>query len=313
VDEDVSAYARPGGGYDQWTPTAVNYPGNGTSGQWVGDTASTWDAFWNPSKYDAVVGTVRDPDEVGGWDFVPVVGSAMRSYSAFSRGDVTSGIIYGLAGIGDISLVKSVGKMAIKTGAKVLATTAGRSVAIGVAVATLLEAQDADASTASVMARFIGLAKKAPAAFKSPEWAARAEMASFGIRTFRTQVMRGAAETGFEFGAYIGRGKTARLILAEVKDITGVVPRGKLTAFGMGKGGPSVLKGNIKDLVGQIRRLGVDDATKTALTRQAKRGTYEVWLFGNQAKGTIFTPGVRAQIRTATGSHKTVVNLLAIP
>jgi hypothetical protein len=138
-------------------------------------------------------------------------------------------------------------------------------------------------------------------------------MAAEGFNTFATQVIRGAAETAFEFGAYIGRGRAAQLVIPEVKDVAGAVRASSLTAMGLGRSGIATFQRNISDLVNRLRRLPIDDLTKRTLIRQAQSGTFEVRLFGNEAKATVFPLNVRSQLRAATGSSKTAISLVRNP
>lgn len=75
LQEDVSAYVASDGHYNEWTPTALNYPHDGTGGFWnsiasLGQTGGMWNVWWNPSAHD--MSTVSTPTadamaKVSGW------------------------------------------------------------------------------------------------------------------------------------------------------------------------------------------------------------------------------------------------------
>ena len=122
-----------------------------------------------------------------------------------------------------------------------------------------------------------------------------------GETVIDSQVVKGAAKTGFDFLSVSGQGRNAKLVINEVKNVTGKVPTRNFTTFGLGD--VSRAKSTVGNAVEQARKAiknapNIDSTTKDALLDQLRRGRFEVRVIGNKAKGTSVNKDVRRQIAT---------------
>jgi len=62
---------------------------------------------------------------------------------------------------------------------------------------------------------------------------------------FRTQVRVGTADQGFDFGSFIETPNGLAVFLNESKGTAAIVPAGRFTSVGMGRGGAAVFERNL--------------------------------------------------------------------
>lgn len=103
---------------------------------------------------------------------------------------------------------------------------------------------------------------------------------------------------GFDFLSVRGTGRTAQLVINEVKAEAGEVASRRFTAFGLGSGGQRTFDQAVGRAREAILRADLDQATREALIEQLANRTVTVRLIG--AEQTVFTSGNMAQIQAAT-------------
>jgi hypothetical protein len=75
-----------------------------------------------------------------------------------------------------------------------------------------------------------------------------------GETTFSTKFSVGAVERGFDFGAFIETPEGIILYLNEAKATAGPVSMTRFTSLGVGRGGPQVLRANLRAAELSIRK-----------------------------------------------------------
>lgn len=238
------------------------------------------------SAIEQAVEVVReDPVGVGG----QLVNAAFETTTAAIRGD--TGAIASVAGFVPDALLGA-------KGLGTIAKTAGR------AATTVVETGKKAAK--SVRKRFrktpieLGNAlEKRAKAFASDK---------LGETVIESQFRQGAAQRGFDFVSFTGKGRNAQLIINEAKNFKGGVPTVKFTTFGLGKSGIRTFRKALKVAEQRILKSGLDSQTERTLIRQLRRGGARIRLIGG--KRTRFTEGQVELIEQVTGFKTEIGPLL---